>query len=143
LFLLICIVGALLWGAYAVYDTNLLSRRAIGRVLPFAFVILFGIYAINKLSHTTVCNLQLNTEYFAGNQTKSLGAKVSSTLEDGHIPAPRLHHNQGHGCVVAEFEVDNSVPYQYKKGIFSQPGKKYQALIRFSSSGRKRSFFST
>lgn len=110
------------------------------RVLPFAAVLFFGLFAINKLSDPSSCHLKLNTEYFdAPSSSLNIGEKVSSTLASGHIPVPRLHHHQGHGCVAAQFEIDPSIPYQFRRGVFSQPGKKYEALIRFSSSSRKRS----
>ena len=43
-------------------------------------------------------------------------------------------HPRGIGCVAAKFVVDPNLASQYRTGVFSEPGKSYDAIIRFSSS---------
>ena len=43
-------------------------------------------------------------------------------------------HPRGIGCVAATFTVDPNLPAIYRTGVFTEPGKKYDAIIRFSSS---------
>ena len=47
--------------------------------------------------------------------------------------AVRDAHAKGHGCVVANFKVENDLPSWAKNGLFAQPGREYQSIIRFSN----------
>ncbi len=51
--------------------------------------------------------------------------------------ALRDAHVKSHGCVTATFEVDKKLAAEalkkYRVGVFSQPGKKFRAVIRFSN----------
>jgi len=47
-------------------------------------------------------------------------------------PARRDAHPKAHGCVRAEFRVENELPPKLAQGIFI-PGKSYRAWIRFSN----------
>jgi len=49
----------------------------------------------------------------------------------------RDQHAKHHGCVEATFEIRTDIPKAYQQGIF-QPGRKYQAWIRFSNGGPMR-----
>lgn len=42
-------------------------------------------------------------------------------------------HAKAHGCVGAEFTVNGDIEEKYRVGLFSQPGRKYSAWIRFSN----------
>ena len=42
-------------------------------------------------------------------------------------------HPKSHGCLVAEFEINRSIPDDLQVGLFSNPGKRYKALIRYSN----------
>ncbi len=42
-------------------------------------------------------------------------------------------HAKGHGCAVAEFEISNKVPTEYQVGVLSQPGRTFDAIVRFSN----------
>jgi len=42
-------------------------------------------------------------------------------------------HPKDHGCVTAEFTVNDNLPKEYQQGVFKSPGKTYSALIRFSN----------
>lgn len=50
-------------------------------------------------------------------------------------PQPILRgvHPKSHGCVKAAFEVNTDIPENLRVGLFAVPGKKYDALIRFSN----------
>ncbi|MCX6108398.1 MAG: catalase, partial [Proteobacteria bacterium] len=43
-------------------------------------------------------------------------------------------HPHAIACVAARFKVNDDIPIKYQTGVFSQPGKTYDGLIRFSSS---------
>src|SRR4051812_29033259 len=53
-------------------------------------------------------------------------------LDPNTRPVRRDQHPKHHGCVRAEFRVDNNLPEPLRHGLF-QPGAKYDALIRFSN----------
>jgi len=42
-------------------------------------------------------------------------------------------HPRGIACVAAKFTVDSNLADQYQAGVFAEPGKSYDAIIRFSS----------
>jgi hypothetical protein len=42
-------------------------------------------------------------------------------------------HAKAHGCVSAEFRVNDNLEGQYQVGLFKTPGKSFQAEIRFSN----------
>ncbi len=53
----------------------------------------------------------------------------------GVVTAVRDAHAKGHGCAAAEFQVaaEDQIDKSLRSGIFSQPGKKFEALVRFSN----------
>ena len=54
-------------------------------------------------------------------------APVSGRLRRGQ-------HAKATGCATAEFRVADDVPPELRHGIFSQPGRAYNAIVRFSNS---------
>lgn len=42
-------------------------------------------------------------------------------------------HAKAHGCVRAELSVDSDLPAQWRQGVFSEPGKTWQAWMRLSN----------
>lgn len=46
-------------------------------------------------------------------------------------------HAKSHGCVDARFIVNEGINKQYQVGLFAEPGKQYQAQIRFSNASVK------
>ena len=62
---------------------------------------------------------------------------IASLVDNGKLPAGRLQHEKSHGCVAAEFIVDPKIAATYQHGIFATPGKKYDAIIRFSNGNQK------
>lgn len=57
---------------------------------------------------------------------------VAAKIQQGPRPAVRDAHPKAHGCVVAEFHVEEDLPPSLAQGVFV-PGKSYQAYIRFSN----------
>ncbi len=51
----------------------------------------------------------------------------------GHSTAWRVQHGKIHGCVKAEFVVDESLAPYLRYGLFSNPRSSYPAYIRFSN----------
>ena len=52
-------------------------------------------------------------------------------------PVPRAQHPKDHGCVRAEFIIDNEIPSEFKFGVFSATGKTFPAWIRFSNARKQ------
>jgi hypothetical protein len=42
-------------------------------------------------------------------------------------------HAKGHGCVRAVFKVNDNLPERLRYGVFADPGRSYDAVIRFSN----------
>ena len=51
----------------------------------------------------------------------------------GAAPVARGVHPKDHGCVMARFQVLDTVPEELRVGIFAKPGREYQAFIRYSN----------
>ena len=47
-------------------------------------------------------------------------------------------HAKAHGCVKAEFVVDADIREQYRVGLFANPGRKFDAWIRYSNAAALR-----
>lgn len=60
-------------------------------------------------------------------RTESLDQATGATV------TRRAQHPKHHGCVRATFIVDADIPDRFQKGIFTTPGRKFHALIRFSN----------
>jgi len=52
-------------------------------------------------------------------------------------PVLRGVHPKSHGCVKANFKVDTDLKPELQVGLFSIPGKEYQATIRFSNASAR------
>jgi catalase len=63
-----------------------------------------------------------------------LSLVIDDTIRRKYRPgtARRDAHPKGHGCVRAEFRVDENLDPRFAKGVFI-PGKAYQAWVRFSN----------
>jgi Catalase len=68
--------------------------------------------------------------------TKQIAAVSSATIhlqdQGGQRLALRDTHPKAHGCVQAEFRVEDNLPPHLAQGVFV-PGKRYPAWIRFSN----------
>jgi hypothetical protein len=54
-----------------------------------------------------------------------------------HGPARRDAHPKMHGCVRAEFRVLDTVPPELRAGVFAEPGRSFEAWVRFSNGSEK------
>jgi RoxA-like, cytochrome c-like/Cytochrome c len=62
-----------------------------------------------------------------------LTLKLLKQRYGGNLPVLRAVHPKDHGCVKAVFEINANIPEALRVGVFSQPGRKYDAWIRFSN----------
>jgi hypothetical protein len=62
--------------------------------------------------------------------TSTLEEKIKTTYGPGG--ARRDAHPKAHGCVAADFVIDDDIPAELSHGVF-QPGASYRAKIRFSN----------
>ncbi len=46
-------------------------------------------------------------------------------------------HPKSHGCVKAKFKINEDIPEALQIGLFSEPGKEYEARIRFSNASAR------
>lgn len=51
----------------------------------------------------------------------------------GDTMARRAVHPKAHGCVKADFTINQDIPSNYQVGLFATPGKSYKAWVRFSN----------
>ncbi|MBL4868827.1 MAG: catalase, partial [Pseudomonadales bacterium] len=70
--------------------------------------------------------------------------KLTPMLQDKRVVLPaqlgktlRGVHPKSHGCVSAQFVVNKDIDSQYQVGIFAEPGRRYDAHIRFSNASVK------
>jgi hypothetical protein len=52
-------------------------------------------------------------------------------------PVPRAQHPKHHGCVRAEFMIENDLPAELAFGVFGDGGKTFSAWIRFSNARKQ------
>jgi hypothetical protein len=57
---------------------------------------------------------------------------IAAKLRKKPVPARRDAHPKAHGCVKAEFQVENNLATNLAQGVFA-PGTRYKAWIRFSN----------
>ncbi len=80
---------------------------------------------------------ELNREYPELDDAEVFEQMVRLTVEQmkpvcGHLR--RGQHAKATGCVTAEFRIADDVPSDLRHGIFSQPGRAFSAIVRFSNS---------
>src|SRR5580658_7062484 len=76
--------------------------------------------------------LQENEIEIAQQIAGSIAATVRQRYAEQGPPARRDAHPKAHGCVSAEFRVEDVLPPHLAQGVFV-PGKRYPAWIRFSN----------
>jgi hypothetical protein len=80
--------------------------------------------------------LQANEEQIAEQIAAAVSEQVERDYRAGQCPALRDAHPRAHGCVEAEFRVNEDVRPNLAQGVFV-PGKSYRAWIRFSNGSPK------
>src|SRR5215210_1957741 len=82
-------------------------------------------------------NPELNREYPELDDPKIFEQMVGLTVGqmkevEGNLR--RGQHAKATGCVTAAFRIADDVPPELRHGIFSQPGRVFSAIVRFSNS---------
>ncbi|MBM3784776.1 MAG: catalase family protein [Acidobacteria bacterium] len=81
----------------------------------------------------------MNLEHVPAGENDAIQQIVDLTIEQmkGRYPAGKTIlrgvHPKDHGCVSARFEVHSSLPETLRTGIFANPGRVYEAWIRYSN----------
>jgi hypothetical protein len=80
---------------------------------------------------------ELNREYPQENEEEIFAQMVEETISEmkpigGFIR--RGQHAKATGCVTAEFQVVDEMPDHLRHGVFAEPGRTFEALVRFSNS---------
>jgi hypothetical protein len=80
---------------------------------------------------------ELNREYPELDDPKVFEQMINLTVGQmkpihGHLR--RGQHAKATGCVTAEFRIADDVPSNLRHGIFHQPGRTFNAIVRFSNS---------
>jgi hypothetical protein len=88
--------------------------------------------------------LELDKEYPSPDEVSAIQTieqmivqKIEHNYQAGERPSRRDAHAKHHGCVKAEFIVENNLSEEMKFGILKEPGKKFTACIRFSNGSGK------
>lgn len=102
----------------------------IGSLLSAAFIA----EAVRADTLTPWETLAPNEEEDARTVSKELIKQINSDTVNKGKRAFRDAHPRGIGCVAATFTIDANLPEKYRTNLFSQPGKSYDSLIRFSGS---------
>ncbi len=76
--------------------------------------------------------LQENEAQLAQQIAATIAAGIERKHEVGESPALRDAHPRAHGCVQAEFQVEDDLPAHLAQGVFV-PRRRYPAWIRFSN----------
>lgn len=67
-------------------------------------------------------------------QAMEYGRQISTWAEKHNgLPYRRDAHAKATGCVRATFSINGNIPPHFQYSVFSEPGREYQAWIRFSN----------
>lgn len=98
-----------------------------------------GVYAESEMAHDEIeidtLGMEVSEqEKIAIAKAMQYGREISQAAEKiNGLPYRRDAHAKATGCLRATFAVNGDIPAHYQHGLFSQPGKEYQAWIRFSN----------
>jgi hypothetical protein len=86
------------------------------------------------MSESDVIDAELGEKLYEDEEriVQQIAEAIAAKLRSKPQPARRDAHPKSHGCVLAEFRVENNLPPALAQGVFI-PGKTYQAYIRFSN----------
>src|SRR4051794_13684178 len=54
-------------------------------------------------------------------------------IQMASAPQSRDRHAKGHGCAEAKFTINPNLAREFQVGMFAEPGKTFDSLIRFSN----------
>lgn len=101
-----------------------------------------GVLATRSVPVTTVEFIPPNEESLIlmmvrkGTQAIELSQDPAQPDPQKAAPGGILHrdaHAKPHGCVMAQMTVDDTIPAELRQGVFSDPGRVYDAWVRFSN----------
>jgi hypothetical protein len=78
-------------------------------------------------------------EQVPAEEAKQIENIIRLTLEEltkrysGEKPRLRAQHSKGHACVTATFTVAADLPPDKRVGLFANPGREYEAWVRYSN----------
>lgn len=84
-------------------------------------------------------NTTAKIEEIPPNEPEQIQSVVASTFKQlknrypGDKQVLRGVHAKDHGCVKAQFQIAPELDKKYRVGIFSEPGRRYDAWVRFSN----------
>jgi hypothetical protein len=61
---------------------------------------------------------------------------INGLVNNSLLPAARLQHEKSHGCLAAQFIVEDNIPPHLKYGIFAH-AKTYDSIVRYSNGAGK------
>ena len=94
--------------------------------LACSVVVLVSIYAQQGVSNNVCMSIPDVSQ-------DSIVQSIETTIKSSSLPAKRPYHMQTLGCLSAQLTVEPSISVQYRHGVFREPGKKYNGVIRVSS----------
>ena len=110
-----------------------MSRRMLASVGALLLGCVVGVQADDKIVHDP------ELEQIPPEEAAQIENIVRLTVEQmkrrytGDTPVKRGVHPKDHGCVMATFRVLDNLPNELRVGVFANPGREYQAWIRFSN----------
>ncbi|MCW5601478.1 catalase family protein [Nitrosomonas sp.] len=122
----VLLVGLLLITACSTAEESLVSNTAYSGNQP-----------------TRASNIEYDTELgespWPGEEaaTLAIAKNIEQTIKSRYLdnpPALRHVHTKTHGCVLADFQVNETLNDEHRHGVF-QSGARYKAWIRFSNGG--------
>ena len=112
--------------------------RPFSRWVYLGLVVLILAYSVGHRS-LAVCDKELGREYSVDTSEKEMGDMVSRLVNNSLLPATRLQHEKSHGCISAQFIVENNIPDYLKHGVFAKPTT-YNCIIRYSNGAQKGNY---
>ena len=90
---------------------------------------------VNPVNALDTLGMELSQEEQAAiTQSMEYGRQISTWAEKQNgLPYRRDAHAKATGCVRATFSVNGNIPHHYQHSVFSEPGREYQAWVRFSN----------
>jgi catalase len=112
---------------------KIIRRVVIAALIMAGVLALFLAYHLQTHAVVTTDEVIPEHEQADIKQASELSVSIVDALQTDY--AARGVHAKGHACVKAYVNIKNDIHPQLQHGVFANPGKRYQAWIRFSNSG--------
>ncbi|MFZ0089738.1 MAG: hypothetical protein WAL63_09550 [Solirubrobacteraceae bacterium] len=114
------------------------SRAGLVRTRGCEYLLTPGLSALHRLSAPLPYDSGLESEPVdEAEATSRVIGLVTQEMRRSYAatrPMLRGQHPKSHGCVKAQFTVAEGIPHDLRWGLFAEPGRSYEAWIRFSAS---------